>query len=556
MQTRLYVRNLAIVEQVDLVFEKGFSVLTGETGAGKSILIDALALLLGARADTGLIRHGTTKAEVMAAFEIDNDSDAAKWLIENDLFDDEECVLRRLIHTDKPTRAFINGRPAPIQWLRDLGSLLVDIHGQHEHQSLLRRDIQRQILDDFAEHQPLVADLAERFEEIRSLQTRFDEMSSASSDRNARIDLLRYQVEELAALSPSEGEYVLLTEEHGRLANADALMGGLRQSLDDLYDADEGSVQNLISATLARISALSEFDPTLESASELLNEALISVEEATKALRAGLDRVDNDPARLNEVDSRLVQMHDLGRKHQTKPDALPGVFAAMSAELAEFDDGDGTLEGLAKRIEALTAEYRAIAEKVTHGRKKASDSLSREVSEAMQHLGMSGSVFHVAVDGVDNDEPTRYGLDQIEFQVSANPGSPPKSIAKVASGGELSRISLAIQVIIAAIGRVPTLVFDEVDVGIGGGVAEVVGQQLRRLGQEKQVVCITHLPQVAAQAQKQYQVAKHSDDNTRVDVSSLSEDQRVAEIARMLGGVELTDQSKAHAEEMLERAAM
>lgn len=555
MLTNLYVRDLAIVEQSELSLMAGMSVLTGETGAGKSILIDALALLLGQRADTGLIRHGRDSAEVLASFEIDESSDAAKWLQENELFVDGECLLRRLLHREKPSRAFINGRPSPVQWLRELGHRLVDIHGQNEHQSLTRRETQRQILDDFAGHGGKIVELARRYREIQDLNQRLDTLTSGDGSRKAKLDLLRYQAEELTAFAMADGEYEDMVDQQKRLSGAAEILHGINLGISELSADDAGAIGDRLSTLIDTFERLQIAEPELGTTAELLEEALIRVDEALKGLRAMTDRVVDDPAALDELDRRLAVAHDLARKHDIRPETLPALLVKISNDLQQLDSSEETVSALQLRIEDLTERYDEIATSVRKGRKKAARLLANSVTESMQNLGMSGGEFGVDVEPLADSEITRFGRDRVEFVVSANAGQPRKPLARVASGGELSRISLAIQVIVASIGRVPTLVFDEVDVGIGGGVAEIVGRQLRSLSDSRQVICVTHLAQVAASATHQFHVVKSSDDETRIDISQLEDSGRVAEIARMLGGLDVTKQSLAHAEEMLLKAA-
>jgi len=555
MLTNLYVRDLAIVEQAELSLTDGMSVLTGETGAGKSILIDALALLLGQRADTGLIRHGRDTAEVLASFDVDESSDAANWLNENELFVDGECVLRRLIHRDKPSRAFINGRPSPVQWLRELGQRLVDIHGQNEHQSLTRRDTQRQILDDFAGHGGKVAELSTRYREIQDLTQRLDALTSDDGSKKSRLELLSYQAEELNAFAIEPGDYEDLVDQQKRLSSAAEIIQTINHGISQLADPDADAIGDRLSSLIENFTRLAQAEPEFSSIAELLEEASIRVDEAAKSLRQMTDRVVDDPAALDEVDRRLAGAHDLARKHDVRPDSLPELLQRITTELEGLSASDETVQALQERIEDLSSRYNEIATTVRRGRKKAARLLANAVTDSMQKLGMAGGEFSVDVAPLEDSEITRYGRDRVEFLVSANAGQPQKALARVASGGELSRISLAIQVIVSSIGRVPTLVFDEVDVGIGGGVAEIVGRQLRALGDAQQVICVTHLAQVAASATQQFHVLKSGADDTMIEVTQLDESTRVTEIARMLGGLDLTKQSLAHAEEMLLKAA-
>ncbi|MFC1664594.1 DNA repair protein RecN [Pseudomonadota bacterium] len=549
----LYITDFAIVRHLELSLEPGLTVLTGETGAGKSILIDALALALGARADTDSIRHGCERTEISISFALQNDSDALEWLQNNDLDTETDCVVRRLVFRDKPSKGFINGRPTPIQMLRELGDLLVDIHGQHEHQSLLRREAQRQILDDSAEIQEMIKTLSALYQKIKELEARLENLSSESSNRLARQEMLRFQVKELDDAELQSGEFSKLEEEQVRLAHASELIDGIQQSVLAIYDDEENALTDILTQTISRLESLNEYESKLLDATSLLSEAKIQVDETASLLRHLLDGIDLDPQRLNWVNQRLGTLLDLSRKHGIKADELPDTLERLRTELDDIENADSNLEKLQDQIDQLTHEYNQIAKTTSKRRQKAAKALSERTTEQMQALNMQGGSFTVSVVSDPDQRITRYGYDQIEFQVTANPGQPLRPLNKVASGGELSRISLALQVVTASTGRIPTLIFDEVDVGIGGATAEVVGGKLRVLGERRQILCVTHLAQVAAQANQQLQVIKQNDAQAQVNIQTLKQDDRINEIARMLGGVQITEQSLAHAEEMLER---
>ncbi len=552
----LYIQDFTIVHKLELAFEPGLTVLTGETGAGKSILIDALALVLGGRADSGAIRHGCRRAEITASFALQPKQDAARWLAQHELFADQECMLRRVIETDKPSKGFINGRPVPMQMLRDLGEFLVDIHGQHEHQSLLKRGSQRQILDDYAGLNESLTSLDAHYRELRSLETRLESLKRQSADRSARIELLRYQVQELRALDLKPDELPQLEEEHARLANGAELLEGAQTAVQTLYDDDEGSAAQVLTRTMNKLEALGQYDPKLGEITALLDEAVIQIDEAAARLHHYLDGLELDPNRLQWLDQRLASIHDLARKHEVRPEELPEVLTRLDTELGDIEDFDVNLAKLEEGIQKERAAYLKIAEDVSRKRKAAAKKLADDVSNQMQDLGMPGGRFEVNLTALPKDELSPHGLERIEFMVSANPGLPVKPLNKVASGGELSRISLALQVVTASLGRIPTLIFDEVDVGIGGRVAEIVGQQLRALAKSRQVLCITHLAQVAALGNQHLQTSKrHQDGAALVEVQALSDDKRVQEIARMIGGIKISHQTLAHAEDMLTRAA-
>jgi DNA repair protein RecN (Recombination protein N) len=553
--TAIGIRDFAIASGIELDLEPGFTVLTGETGAGKSIIVDALALLSGDRADSSSIRHGTGSAEINASFVVADSDDAQAWLADNALAEGGECVIRRVIQRDKPSRAFINGRPATVQMLRDLGDHLVDIHGQHEHQSLLRRSVQRQVLDDYAGLRPACERLGAAFDRYSALEARHQVLTGNGAERSAHLELLRYQLSELRSLDIKAGEYEELDQEQARLAHASDLIEGMRTALFELYDAEDQNLSGSLARHIGTLEKLSRFEPSLHGALELLNGALVQVNEAAGNLQQLLTRVDLDPQRLEWVQQRLSTLLDLGRKHRCAPEELPALLEQLQGELEAMETAGYDLDALRAQAAQAHEQYDALAAQVSRDRSSAASGLAAAVTAEMQGLGMQGGAFTVRVTRSDPAVPARHGLDQIEFYVSVNPGQPAQPLARVASGGELSRISLAIQVITAAVGRVPTLVFDEVDVGIGGRVAEIVGQKLRALGRTRQVLCVTHLPQVAAQGQHHLQVLKQGRTGVAVAVTPLGSGERVKEIARMLGGVEITDQTLAHAEDMLLRAA-
>ncbi|PKM46156.1 MAG: DNA repair protein RecN [Gammaproteobacteria bacterium HGW-Gammaproteobacteria-1] len=552
MLKHLAIRNFALVEHLELEFVPGMTVLTGETGAGKSILLDALGLVLGDRADSGTVRAGCDRAEISATFEVSGLTAVGQWLEERELNLDGECILRRTVSADGGSRGYINGQPAPVQSLRELGEQLVDIHGQHAHQSLLKRDLQRQLLDAYAGHQPLVDQVSAAYRRWHELQQELERLSRAAGERDSRLELLRYQVGELEALGLSADELHTLEEEHGRLANASRLQEGAQRALDLLYEGDELAIVSLLGRTLNELRDLQTIDAALAGACELLEGASIQAREAAGELRHYLDRADLDPERVNWVEQRLAAVQELARKHRCGGDGLPALLEQLQHELAELEQAGQRLDGLEAEIRRCRDDYLKLAAQLSAGRGKAAKTLGEQVSANMAQLGMKGGRFEVALEALDNDEPAPHGMERVELLVTANPGQPLKPLSKVASGGELSRISLAIQVISAGRGSIPTLIFDEVDVGVGGGVAEMVGRQLHTLGGERQVLCVTHQPQVAAQGHQHLQVSKQSKgENTRSAVKTLSTEERVEEIARMLGGMTITEQTLSHAREML-----
>ncbi|MGD8311011.1 MAG: DNA repair protein RecN [Gammaproteobacteria bacterium] len=554
MLTQIHIRNLAIVDEIDVELAAGLTALTGETGAGKSILIDALGLVLGDRADNTFIRHGCERAEIAAAFELSNNPAAAGWLQEQALDLDNDCQLRRIINREGRSRGFINGQPVPMQSLRELGERLVAIHGQHEHQSLTRSAVQRQLLDAFGGHLDLLGEVAMLYGEWRNVQAELDSAIRDDTDREARLDLLRFQLQELDALDLGTEAIRTLDEEHARQANAGQLLAACQAGLERL-DTDEGtSACTLINQTLNDLTDLTRLDSGLEEPARLLSEAAILVREGSATLRQYAERLEIDPQRLQWLDERIGVLHALARKHRCTVEELAATREQISRELDAIEQADRRRETLQERLDELAQAYRAAACRLTGKRKAAAGKFSKLVTASMQTLGMAGGRFEAAVSGGTDEHFGPQGMDAIEFLVSANRGQPLQPLSKVASGGELSRISLSIQVISAGSDRIPTLIFDEVDSGIGGGVAEIVGRQLRILGADRQVLCVTHLPQVAALANHQLQVSKLSgEDSTRTRIRVLAGEERIDEIARMLGGMTITARTRAHAREMLEQ---
>ncbi len=552
MLRTIHIRHLAVVDELNLELDRGMTVLTGETGAGKSILLDALGLALGDRADSGVIRSGADRAEIGAEFLIDERDDAAQWLREHDLDDEGQCLLRRTVGRDGRSRGFINGRPVPMQSLRELGERLVDIHGQHAHQSLLRSGAQREALDAYAGHPALLTTVAEEYRRWRELRQRLDELQASHAQREDRLELLRYQVDELRALALAEDELQRLVEEHDRLANLNQLREGSQSVLAALSDDEQGALADGLEHIAAELERLQGYDAALGEVVQMVREAAVQASEAGHELRRYVEGLNLDPQRLEEVDQRLGLIHDLARKHQVKAEALIAHGEALESELAELEGAGVALEETTAALAACEAAYAAAAQELGASRRRAAKRLSRAVTENMQRLGMAEGRFEIAL--TEQEGFSAQGGERVAFLVSANPGQPPQPLAKVASGGELARISLAIQVITVSTGHIPTLIFDEVDVGIGGGIAEIVGRLLRRLGEERQVLCVTHQPQVASLAHQHLLVSKRSDRRSTVSqVAPLQGEDRVAEVARMLGGLEMTEQTLSHAREMIER---
>ena len=554
MLSHIYLKDFAIIEKLDLELKSGMTALTGETGAGKSILIDAIGLVLGDRADSGVVRHGAEKTEITLSVDIDDIPGAKQWLIEQELsLDsdmDDECILRRVITASGKSRAWINGSPCNLKMMRELGEQLVDIHGQHEHQSLMKKTMQRSMLDDFAGNQSLINKVTEAYDSWKIISSKLALLNSQNSDHQAKLDLLRFQTQELDELQLSENESQNLDEEHARLSNAGQLIETSSHSVVQLYDADEQSVYSTISDVVQHIEAAKQLDSVLQEPLEMLQNAQIQIQEAADLLRRYQESVELDPERLDWVNQRLSSYHELARKHQTTPKQLFEKWQSLHDQLTALSGDDYDLDALQAKLDVSEVEYLKAAELLSKARQKSAKLLSTGVSKEMQQLGMEGGQFVIQIN--NSESYSNHGIDDIEFIVSANPGQPLKALNKVASGGELSRISLAIQMIAAQKITLPALIFDEVDSGIGGGIAEVVGKQLRKLGSSRQVLCVTHLPQVASCAHNHHKVTKiKSDKSTSTGMIVLDNEQRVEEIARMMGGIDITQTTLDLAEEML-----
>lgn len=550
MLLHLSIRDFAIVDRLELDFESGFTALTGETGAGKSILIDALALALGERADSLAIRAGSERAEINAEFGIERLPALRDWLRDNDLQGDENALLlRRVVDKGGRSRAFINGTPATVQQLSAVGEQLLDIHGQHAHQSLLKNDAQRALLDGHAGLD--VKAVAQAYRDWQALRRARAEYETHAAAREAEREQLRWQAEELNKLAPKAGEWESVQAEQSRLAHAAGLIEGARAAVDALSEG-EGAVESLLGTVSGKLGALTAYDPQLQPIVAMIDGAQAQLQEAASDLRRYGDRVDLDPARLAEAEARVEALHGAARKYRVTPDELPALREKTQARLDELDLVADSA-GLAAKEQVAQEAYSALAAKLTAARRAAATKLAREVTAAMKELAMGGGHFDIALRPIEGGSAA--GDEQIEFLVTANAGNELRPLAKVASGGELSRISLAIQVITSKAAAVPTLIFDEVDAGIGGAVAEAVGKKLAALGKERQVFCVTHLPQVAARAQHQWSVAKSSAKGaTQSKVTVLDDKARVEEVARMLGGLEITPITLKHAAELLKLA--
>ena len=547
MLRTLSIRDFVIVDSIELDFASGFSVFTGETGAGKSILIDALALALGGRGDASVVREGAAKADITAEFSASPELDA--WLSENEFTsEDGGVLLRRVIDSAGRSKAFVNGITATATQLRELGERLVDIHGQHAHQSLLKSDAQRTLLDNQAGLQDEARAVAEAFRSWRALAKQREEFETNARNVLLERERLEWQVGELEKLAAKPGEWTEVTQEHSRLSHAASLIEGAQDALTLISESDTSPMLSQLSSLNSRLGKLVDLDPGLQPVLDVLEPARIQLQEAVYALNDYLSRVELDPARLQQVERRMEDLHAAARKFHVDADTLPQEFDSLSAQLQQLADASD-LDALRAQEDKRKQAYLSAAQKLSKARAKAAKALATAVTAAMQELSMSGGRFDIALHSCD---PASYGVEQIEFLVAGHAGTTPRALAKVASGGELARIALAISVITSSATATPTLIFDEVDSGIGGGVAEVVGRLLRKLGQDRQVLCVTHLPQVASQANQHFEVSKrNSDGRTVSSIALLDAGARVEEIARMLGGLEITATTRSHARELL-----
>ncbi|MCD6008582.1 DNA repair protein RecN [Halomonas sp. IOP_31] len=550
MLVQLAIRDFAIVDTLDLDLHAGMTAITGETGAGKSILLDALGLCLGERADVGSVRHGAKRADLSARFDIARLPEAQAWLEEREL-PGEDCLLRRVVTASGRSKAWINGQPCTIGDLKALGDHLIEIHGQHAHQALLREDTHRRLLDDFAGLTDAVGELGATYRHWQALRRRLKRLADTSDELQARRQLLRYQVEELDQLALAEDELQTLERDQEELAHAEQTLSDTQFAVD-CCENDEGGALHLLHQALARLDVLPGAERgALAEARGMLGEARIQIEEAARELRHFADKTELDPERLAHVEGRLGEVHRIARKHHAMPDELTALHARLRDELAALEGGDHDLDALTADMAEVREHYRTQARTIGEARRQAATAFAEEVQAQLGFLAMGKARFEAEVDTRVSPQPD--GMETVHFLISANPGQPPRPLTKVASGGELSRISLAIQVVAASHSTIPSLVFDEVDVGVSGATAEIVGQLLRRLGENGQVMTVTHLPQVAAQAHHHLHIEKQAEeDTTQTQMVLLDSAGRVRELARMLGGVKLSDRTLAHAREMLD----
>ena len=545
MLTDLAIRNYAIVDQLDIELRSGMTCVTGETGAGKSIMLDALGLCLGDRADSRTVRSGSDKTEVSALFALDKLPQVKAWLDDAGLGNDDECLIRRVVTSDGRSRAFINGSPATLAQCSELGTMLVDLHSQHAHQSLLRKPTQQAVVDDYAATSARAEEVARLAGEIRALRADIAAREAASKDINERRELLNYQVQELEELNPIEGELPELEADHKQLTNASwiiEILHGLSEQCAALGDQLRSTVTTLHDERLG---------DRIKDSRELVTSSQIQLEEAASEMRRHLDTVELDPAKLSEVEDRLTALHELARKHRVPADYLASHLTALSDELFTMDQGDDLLESLRSDLANKINEWQDLARGLSSDRQSGADKLAKRTMELLAKLAMDKCLVEISFTPLADDAIDPRGLEALEILIATNPGSQPGPLNKVASGGELSRISLALQVAIADKATAPTMIFDEVDVGVGGAVADVVGGLLRTLSENVQVLCVTHLPQVAAKGTSHIEVSKAGDAVTTTQLRYLSDHERVEELSRMLGGAVVTDKTRDNARELL-----
>lgn len=553
MLKSLHIQNFAIIEKLELDFFSGLSVLTGETGAGKSIIIDAIGLVLGDRADNNLIRAGKESAEIILVIDMDSNSHSAQWLQEHDFELESDCILRRIVRKDGKSRAYINSVPVPLKTLKELGERIINIYGQHAHQSLMNIATQRGLIDQFAEQKNNLRMLEQLFTDWRQQKERFDQLSKNSSEMQSTVELLRYQVEELDQLGLDGNEFGALEQKHKRLANAEELKKSTLLASHQLKNDEGADVYTTLNQICTQIDSLLENDQNLNATNQSLEEAFIIISECADDLRNYADGIEIDPEELFQTEERLSAIDQISRKHKVSANELIVLHQKLSNELNQLTQPECDLDALQAMLQETEDDYRTLAKKISNKRQAVASKLNASITQALAKLGMEKARVEIAVNYDNTTALTSYGFDAVVFNAQTNPGQKMLPLSQVASGGELSRISLAIQMIAVDKLDVPVLLFDEVDSGVGGAVAEVVGRELRNISEHRQVMCITHLAQVAANGHHHYRVNKHSEDsNTASAIEYLSRSDRITEIARMLGGVTLTENTFLHAQEMLE----
>ena len=556
MLISLNIINYTLVEELEIEFAAGTTAITGETGAGKSLILDALSMALGDRADTGTIRGGRDRAQITATFAVAGIPEAVKWLEDQDYNCEEPCILRRVYNREGRSRGYINGQPCTMQQLQQLGDLLVDLHSQHEHQSLLRRGTHRKLLDEFTGSVALADRVATLFRHWNSSHQKLLQLAEQSEQLNARRELLEFQVDELQQVNLDPQYLKSLEEQQQTLANAGQIVQDSQQLLEICDQAEDFNVRAGLNRCLAILANLKPKPQALADAETLLQSGLIQVEEAIGELAHHIDRFEANPVKLQQLEEELAVIFQLGRKHRVNPESLGETLSRLQTELRELTAGDQSIEGLQQQVDQLATDYQQAAQKLSEARRQGAEVMAKAINQQLQELAMGGAQLQIQLHSVDDGEYRSFGSEEVEFVIATNPGQPHKPLAKIASGGELSRVSLAVQVVAAAHSSIPTLIFDEVDVGIGGSTADIVGQLLKKLGNEGQVISVTHQPQVAAHAHHHYLASKVVEENSAESlIISLDQSQRIDELARMLGGSKITSQTLSHAAELLSMAS-
>lgn len=554
MLAQIHISNLVTIQELHLDLLNGTTVITGETGAGKSILIDAIELALGSRINADIIRPGQDKADISLVFDIDKATEIKEWLKSYDLnHESGECIIRRTITKEGRSRSYINGMPTTLQPLRELSEMLISIHGQHEHQALLKSEAQRKMLDRFAGHDHLVDKVAVLSDEWHALSKEIKVLEQLSKEHKQRGEFLKFQLQELEELNLTCDEFATLDLEHKQLAHAEELLQNINYAIDCLSENESANALHLLNQAAHYLEVVRQVDPKVETWIHTLQAAIVQINDTHSDLRRYLDSIDIDPERLEATEERISLLFELARKHKVAPQDLYDLQQKLSAEYMRLENSDETLSDLKQKLDSLEKHYHEVAHKLGQSRLKAAKRLATEITQTVNELALPQAEFHVLFEIEDYSHPAPHGMERVIFQIKTNPGQDLQPLAKIASGGELSRISLAIHLATAGQHTVPTMIFDEVDVGIGGGTAEIVGKLLRRLSQTHQVLCITHAPQVAAQGHQHLRVKKVLENNTTyTHIQALSKDEKVSELARMLGGVEITKTTLDHAREMLE----
>ena len=556
MLLSINISNYTLVESLEIEFAQGTTAITGETGAGKSLVLDALGMALGDRADTDTIRHGKERAEITATFDINTIEAAKTWLDANDFNSDENCILRRIYTREGRSRGYINGQPSTMSQLQELGDMLTDIHSQHEHQSLLRKDTHRRLLDEYANAEGLATKVASEYSAWYKVHIDLTNLLQRSDELDDRKDLLNFQVNELQQIDLTAKHLEQLELEQKTLANAEQIVQDSHNLLAICEQAEGFNLRDSLNKALSILANIEYKPEALKITEELLQGGLIQIEEAINEISHHIDRFEADPQRLQIVEEQLSAIFQLSRKHRVNPDQLETTLQTLEAELKNLIGGSENINALEEKLADLASSYEKSAKQLSSKRKAASKAMSKDINRQLQKLSMEGAELLVQLSPVNNSEYRSSGLEETEFLLATNPGQPHKMLAKIASGGELSRVSLAIQVVAASHSTMPTLVFDEVDVGIGGSTADIVGQLMKQLGERGQVISVTHQPQVAAHAHHHYRASKVIEDNSAESLMApLNQQQRVEELARMLGGAKVTKQTLSHASELLSLAS-